>query len=106
MAGGVDYPFQTLNILTLVTPVGGSATVLIAAANPNRRSITIRNAGPTREIYIGFSTPLVDITAPVVLDGNQVWRIAPGDIVWTGAIYCIRSGAAATQNVVVTEFMY
>lgn len=104
MPNGVDYPFQTLNHLALITGVA-TTSVLIAAANENRRCIYIRNNG-SRPLHIGFTSPVTEANAFLQLEPEATFKMESPGVVWSGEIYGIRSAGLGTQDVVTTEFMF
>lgn len=104
MANGVDYPFQTLNQLALVTGVNNTS-VLISAANENRRAVYIRNNG-SRVLHIGLTSPVTEANAFIEIPAETTWKMAAPEVVWSGALYGIRAAGLGAQDVVTTDFMF
>jgi hypothetical protein len=84
------------------TSVASSATsVLILAANANRKGLTVSNTS-TQKLYLSFSTPATTTNAFVVL-GEDGFLQFDQQLVPTGAIYGIWASANGTTQV--TEYV-
>src|SRR6185436_13869567 len=100
----VAYPFQTENVIKIVTSLN-TTTAIIAAANSSRRKIIIRNAG-TRAIYIDYVTPTSDILAPLLLAAGAFLELQEPTPIYSGIFYAIRPNGGGAQDVITVDFSF